>query len=98
MLWLRDASERMGGHGLRRRQLNVLWWNGAATEAEAAAAAAKGDAKARRDASAAALARDPIAARAAAEAAGAAAYKGYGTWRAATIRGYDPKTCRFEVK
>ncbi|GLI67744.1 hypothetical protein VaNZ11_011997 [Volvox africanus] len=26
------------------------------------------------------------------------AYEGLGSWRAATIRGYDPSTCRFEIK
>ncbi|KAG2491001.1 hypothetical protein HYH03_010673 [Edaphochlamys debaryana] len=39
--WIRRASEVLGREALQRRQLNIFWWNGAASAEEAAAVVAK---------------------------------------------------------
>ncbi len=93
LAWLLRAGERLGGASLKRRQLNVFWWSGAATEAEAARALTTEAEQAQ--------ARNGL--KAASSAAGLAAtgqhaWPGFGTWRAATIRGFDARTGRFEVK
>lgn len=96
LAWLQAAGSRLGGQSLKRRQVNVFWWNGAATETEAAATiiAAESEQISNRAVSVApSSSGGPAAGQQA-----TTAYPGFGTWRAATIRGFDAATGRFEVK
>jgi hypothetical protein len=85
--WLADATARLGGPQLVRRQLCTFLWSGVADEATAAAVAA--EERARALAHAKTWATVPP---------GPKLYDGFGAWLAATVRTFVPETCAFELK
>ncbi|KAG2453225.1 hypothetical protein HYH02_002548 [Chlamydomonas schloesseri] len=94
LAWQQRSAERLGGASLKRRQVNIFWWNGSVTTAEAdRALAAEAEMAQTRVGKAAGLVTGLAAAGQP-----STAWPGYGTWRAATIRGFDTRTGRFEVK
>jgi hypothetical protein len=86
MDWLRERNSQIGGEKLVRRQLNIFVWNGVRTQ-EAAAAKAAERAKPPPGVPAFRHTPPPV-----------LCYEGWGTWRACTVRDYNPTNLTYELK